>query len=188
VRLALVVLMFGCTGEQVVETTTDASSVADASECAPVTGNLLPDGDFSMGIGPWAPSSCERELVAGHCGRKALRVFNIKGQARLRRVYTAVLPRATNLRLRAWFRKSTGAPPDGPPSVFARTYSKSADGGEVYEDHKASGSLGSEWKLTDVVFTVPVDQTSWELFVDQFMEVTTTPREFEVSDISITKE
>lgn len=195
----LLSLLVSCAGEPVVDTV-DASTPADSSadsaptetaagECEPVAGNLLPDFNFSLGIGNWVPSECKTELVEGRCGRKALRVYDIKWSARVRRVYNEFLSKDKKVHLRAWFRRSSkGSPPDGAPTLFTRTYERT-DAGERYYDDSLSGALSPEWRLSETIYTLRADQSEgWELMIDQFHPETDVPREFEIADLSLVQE
>lgn len=164
-RLALAVLLLvGCHGDPVDAVVTDTgvldtgvldtSSVdtgADVADkpCNP-TGNLVPNGDFSSGIGSWLTESSKLEVLdGGPCGGKLARVHQITNYGDITENFGASIPKGTKLRLRAFF-KLSGTPAGRPPNVVARL-THLADGGAEVVDQilDATGTLDSTWTMAE---------------------------------------
>jgi len=192
VMVVLTALAVGCTGERVETASPDAATSTDTGgdggACAKLAGNLVPDGDFSMGLGAFQPESCQVELTTGRCGA-AIRLYDLKTPGRATAQYSGVpIAAGAMLRLRAWFKKGKDTPPNAAPSVFVRSYSVGADGGEVYEDYKTVGSLTDEWRLSERVFTLKNAQTGMEVIIDSYLDADGKTHDFLVADISLTPE
>jgi len=191
VVVALLALsLAACEGERVASSRVDDAGGPEVdadNECAPVEGNLIPDGDFAGGAGAWYPEDAKTVIVPGRCGRKALRLYEIKRYGRVYNDYKVPLPKGTRLRLRAWFKKGTTTPAADPPCAFIRSWRLDDAGGDLFDDYCAVGNLTDTWQLSERTFTLDNAQDSFSIFLASMMSAATGFDEFEIADVSLVK-
>lgn len=187
--ILLAASLLGCEGNPVQAAGSDAApkdavdDTGGGATCAPVTPNLVLDGDFSSGLGAWfRQGTVSSEIVPGRCGRSAMRIYGAREYGRLVHDYEGVpLPKGTRLRLRAWFKKGSGPWPGTAPSVFVRSWD--ADGAE--SEFGARGVITDDWVESTVDFTLIRDQASFSVYLASLHDANADSDEFQVADVSL---
>ena len=170
----------------IVETSVVDSAIsdgpADVATCA--SANLIPNGDFASGESGWARGGCLVEaLMSAPCGR-GLRLFDCPQYGDIHRRVVRKIASKTNLRLRAYFRKSgVGA---GTPAAATVRFYRTADGGEVIDEEFAIvAPLNAEWTMSEATHTMINGADGFDVTILSGLESTPGRDEFAVAGVTL---
>jgi len=143
----------------------DASSDGGGG-CVVDSKNLVPNGNFESDLAGWAQTNTKTQILAdGPCG-KALRMYETKEYADVRRRILRAIPKGTRLRLGAWSRGNGVASGGDPPGIIARLIHPGDGGAELTSlDIVVTFPLESKWTYTETTATVLDDETMVDLFI-----------------------
>jgi hypothetical protein len=149
-----------------VDTSGDSVDASSDGGCVVDSKNVVPNGNFESDLAGWATTNTKTQILAdGPCG-KALRMYETKEYADVRRRILRAIPKGTRLRVGAWSRGNGVASGSDAPGIIARLIHLGDGGAELTSlDLVITFPLESKWTYTETTATVLDDETMVDVFI-----------------------